>query len=163
MEIWANICTAMRNLKRRRLGALQFPAKSLLARKIGACLTVTRVRTVAQCLAPNFTGQRFTWTQPTWTWVCRMAVRRHARLWNTGRHHSYQPFPAKRYHMAFSRQIKFLNFSSWFFIFLRQKNSFKLVQNVLKYLLLVGVGQIFNCMFGKLLISFRGEICMYQK
>ena len=36
--------TAMRNLKRRRLGALQFPAKSLLARKIGACLTVTRVR-----------------------------------------------------------------------------------------------------------------------
>ena len=45
----------------------------------------------------------------------------------------------------------------------RLQNSFKRVQNVLKYLLLVGVGQIFNCMLRKLLISFRGEICMNRQ
>ena len=121
--------TAMRNLKRRRLGALQFPAKSLLARKIGACLTVTRVRSVAQCLAPNFTGQRFTWTQPTWTWVCRTATR------PVMKHRPapfLSPFPAKRYHMAFSRQIKFLNFSSWFFIFLRKMTGLKIALNLFK-------------------------------
>ena len=75
------------------------------------------------------------------------AVRRHARLWNTGRHHSYRHFPPNVIIWLFLVNFFIFDFS----IFLRQitgsKNRFELVQNVLKYLVLVFLGNfsiVFN-------------------